>query len=77
MATRVDLNTGVCVCDEDGNDFVANEVVSSRETLGDGVSVTSIASYLKGVNSPLIGGFVDETRLSNLEPDGTTYNVSP
>lgn len=71
MASRVDLDTGVRVGNKDGDDLVTDQIVPGGETLGNGVSVTSIAGDLERVNGPLIRGLVDQATLGNFEPDST------
>jgi hypothetical protein len=71
MAAWVDLDTGVRVGNKDGDDLMADQVVSGGKTLGDGVGVASVASDLERVNGPLVCGLVDQTALGNLEPDST------
>jgi len=74
MAARVELCTTILVGGLERDDFVANEVISARDTLRDCV-LDGSAWFLESIRGPDIRGTLT-TFFLDLKPDSSARSVS-
>ena len=76
MTARVDLNAAFDIGNKDGDNLVAHQVLAGSQARGNSVGVTSSRVLDQGSGGPFVRALVNESLLSNLEPDGTIQQIA-